>query len=201
MLQQTRCPIGIDASLTACAFMNTAGERFRIETAPADYPCFEARLHHMLQEAERALDWYVPALAAIEGFSMQSRSAQLSLERAGFGVALRHLLWERDIPFIVVPPSTLKKFATGDGFAEKNTVILHVFKKWAYTAADDNDADAYALSRFGEAFIEDVTQTFDRDFRSKVTYTYGRSTDRPPEPPRPKRSKRTVSRSRKAPAV
>jgi crossover junction endodeoxyribonuclease RuvC len=48
---------------------------------------------------------------------------------------------------IKVPPSTLKKFATGRGNAKKTEVILSVYKHYGREFTDDNEADAYVLAQ------------------------------------------------------
>ena len=54
---------------------------------------------------------------------------------------------------LIVPPNSLKKFVSGSGGAKKNTMLMHVFKKWGVEFSDDNQADAYALEQFGKAYI------------------------------------------------
>lgn len=58
-------------------------------------------------------------------------------------------LWEAGWRVCVVPPTTLKKFVTGTGRCEKSMMIREVWRLWEHEAADDNDADAYALRRLG----------------------------------------------------
>jgi Holliday junction resolvasome RuvABC endonuclease subunit len=49
-------------------------------------------------------------------------------------------------PF-VIPPMTLKKYASGKGTAKKQEMLLQIYKRWGIEFLDDNAADAYALSR------------------------------------------------------
>ena len=46
-----------------------------------------------------------------------------------------------------VPPSTLKKYATGRGNAKKIEVVLSVYKHFGKEFKDDNEADAYVLAK------------------------------------------------------
>lgn len=46
-----------------------------------------------------------------------------------------------------VPPSVLKKYATGRGNAKKIEVILSLYKQFGKEFRDDNEADAYVLAR------------------------------------------------------
>ena len=49
-----------------------------------------------------------------------------------------------------VPPSTLKKYATGRGNAKKIEVVLSVYKHFGKEFKDDNEADAYVLARIAQ---------------------------------------------------
>jgi Holliday junction resolvasome RuvABC endonuclease subunit len=48
---------------------------------------------------------------------------------------------------LVVPPMTLKKYATGKGTSKKQEMLLQIYKRWGVEFLDDNAADAYALAR------------------------------------------------------
>lgn len=61
-------------------------------------------------------------LVVMEGFSFGS--PQGATEAGGLGWAVRIALHEAGIPFAVVPPPTLKKYATGSGAAGKDDMKL-----------------------------------------------------------------------------
>lgn len=90
-------------------------------------------------------------LVALEGYSYGSHSSNLPAIGELGGVA-RVALHEANVPFIVVPPSTLKKFATGRGNAKKDEMMLEVYKRWNYSPANNDVADAYALAAFAAAY-------------------------------------------------
>lgn len=48
---------------------------------------------------------------------------------------------------LLIPPTTLKKYATGKGTAKKQEMLLQIYKRWGVEFSDDNAADAYALAR------------------------------------------------------
>jgi crossover junction endodeoxyribonuclease RuvC len=56
-------------------------------------------------------------------------------------------------PPLIVPPTSLKKFVTGRGNAKKNEMLLGVYKQWGVEFSDDNQADAFALEKFGLAYL------------------------------------------------
>jgi crossover junction endodeoxyribonuclease RuvC len=90
-------------------------------------------------------------VVVIEGYSFAGKfnnSLQYEL-----GACLRMQLYKEEIPFIEVPPTSLKKFVTGKGNAKKDLMLLHVYKRWDFDTEDDNEADAYGLAQFGRALL------------------------------------------------
>ena len=65
------------------------------------------------------------------------------------GTILREVVFERVIGWTEVPPTSLKKFLTGSGNAKKELMMLTVFKKFAISCSDNNEADAIALAYYG----------------------------------------------------
>ena len=51
--------------------------------------------------------------------------------------------------YILIPPTTLKKYATNDGRADKKKVMQHVTKKWDFSHTCNDIVDAYVLARMG----------------------------------------------------
>lgn len=68
--------------------------------------------------------------------------------------AIKLLAWEEEIDILVVPPSTLKKFVTGNGAAKKPEVIAAVQEVWGFATTQDDEADAYGLLMLGEAYTD-----------------------------------------------
>lgn len=56
---------------------------------------------------------------------------------------------ERDIEYVPVHTGTLKKFATGDGTADKAMMIMQAAAVLGRDPVDDNEADAVLLALFG----------------------------------------------------
>jgi Holliday junction resolvasome RuvABC endonuclease subunit len=68
-------------------------------------------------------------------------------------------------PFLI-PPMTLKKYATGKGNSKKQEMLLQIYKNWGVEFTDDNAADSYALARLAagiatssveEAVVKQIT--------------------------------------------
>ena len=51
--------------------------------------------------------------------------------------------------YILVPPTTLKKYATNDGRADKNKVMQFVTKRWGFSHISNDVMDAYVLAKMG----------------------------------------------------
>ena len=109
------------------------------------------RYSHYTREVAELVDAYGVDLVVIEGYSFAGKfnnSLQYEL-----GACIRMKLHENEVPFIEIPPTSLKKFVTGKGNAKKDLMMLGVYKRWDFDPADDNEADAYGLAQFGRAII------------------------------------------------
>lgn len=87
---------------------------------------------------------YVPgsALVLIEGYLQKSFSAGTTGMVHG---AVRTMLLEEGIPYGVLPPTSLKKYATGSGGASKTDMALAAFKRAGAEFGNDNECDAWWL--------------------------------------------------------
>jgi hypothetical protein len=65
------------------------------------------------------------------------------------GGVIRLMLWRAGIPYVDVPPSNVKKYATGRGNAPKPDIRMEVFKRFGHDIADDNACDAFVLYAMG----------------------------------------------------
>ena len=92
----------------------------------------------------------------IEAPVRMSASALMSGELfAACRITLRSVLGRTDPGYpIQVPPSTLKKYVTGRGNAQKSEMLLQVFKRWNVEFNDDNAADSYGLARIACSLAE-----------------------------------------------
>lgn len=166
--------LGIDPSLTATALAWHDSAAKIIRTEPSKFACFSARLEHILRQVLVFTRSRELVLVAVEGLALGKHTGQAA-ERAALQKTILWRLWREDVPTLEVPPTTLKKFVTGHGVAEKSLMIREVFKKWGYNALEDNDADAYALSRLAEAYVEGKAKWHD-ELRKKLPVTQGRQT-------------------------
>lgn len=141
--------LGIDASLTGTGLCLTTsiGTVVRLTTIDTD----GLRGASRLKEIKRVADLFIPddtVFAAIEGYAYHEVGRVFELGEVG-GV-LRLLVHERNIPYVEVPPASLKKFATGSSGASKAHMI-DAAKEAGAIPVDDNQADAFFLARVAAA--------------------------------------------------
>jgi len=106
------------------------------------------RLQIILDEVEERCALTDPVVF-IEGFSYGSRGSSV-YEIAGLGYLVRHYLYAAGIPFAIVPPTVLKKYATGKGNAGKPDMLDAAIRRFGYQGTtDDNAVDAFLLWHLG----------------------------------------------------
>lgn len=106
-----------------------------------------ARLIETEREIAEWLQGLEIDLCCLEGYAY-SRSNQAH-QIGELGGVIRRWLYLREIPVVVIPPANVKKFASGSGNADKDTVMMHVLKRWGVESVNSHEADAYVLARMG----------------------------------------------------
>lgn len=81
-------------------------------------------------------------LILIEGWLVRSQSAPITGMVHG---AVRSGLIELGLKYGTVPPSSLKKYATGSGNAPKTVMAVAAYKRAGLEFSDDNQCDAWWL--------------------------------------------------------
>lgn len=144
---------GLDVSTKRIGYAAPDGRLFSISArAGAEDP--SRRLYELIRDFETILYRYPPRpeLVVVEGYSLAS-PGRLALIRLGeIGGVVRLRLFEREIPYVEVPPSSLKRFATGRGDATKEQMIRRAIDQGAHLHGEnDDEADAFHLRRMGRA--------------------------------------------------
>jgi len=145
--------VSIDPSLTgfATAIFRSEEEPIleEMKTKPAKglVARFD-RYHLLVNHTEAILRKQYPELCLIEGYSFNSRGNS-GVTLGEFGGVLRDKILGYSDVTVEVPPSVLKKFATGKGNAGKSLVVSALSKRYTLEFASDNQADAFALGQLG----------------------------------------------------
>lgn len=145
--------LGLDLSLTATGVATQSGSLHTI--APTSTGAL--RLLHIRDEIEMMIGGMGYDVVAIEGYSFGSPNQAAHIGELG-GV-IRVALFERGIPYADIPPTSVKKFATGRGNAKKPDLRMELFKRAGIDEPDDNKVDAawlraMAHAHYGEPIVD-----------------------------------------------
>lgn len=119
------------------------------------------RLQNIRDRVAAILHAERPDLLVLEFYSLYSTNRPFAIGELG-GV-LQVTAADLGVEHVMVPPSLLKRFATGSGAAVKDRVMRDVHRKYGEEVDDDNIADAIALAKFGEVLL-----TGRSDYRSEL---------------------------------
>ncbi len=145
--------MGIDPSLTSTGFVVLRDGQLLEHAAFHTRTTGPVRLLEIQDQMLARIRDHRPELVAIEGYAFGVRGgAAFSLGELG-GV-LRVGMHLRSAKWIEVAPSQVKKFATGKGVAEKDQMLLTVFKRWGIEFKTHDEADAYVLAQIARAAVE-----------------------------------------------
>jgi crossover junction endodeoxyribonuclease RuvC len=138
--------VGLDLSLTSTGVAAIGHHTARVTTITpggTGHPRLRKLLSGIWDHACRV------DLAVIEGPSFGSKGGQQH-ERGGLWWLVAHMLWEAGIPYVVISPAQVKKYATGYGGgvkSGKDKVLAAVIRRYPDVPVDGNDqADALVLA-------------------------------------------------------
>lgn len=134
--------VGLDLSLTATGIAWCDGSTYTVKPKQSG----DRRLLEIGQEIAIAIDGRSIDLVVIEDLPTHAKSAGITGMVHG---AARVLLFRLRVPYVTVPPASLKKFATGRGNAGKPEMAVALFKRFALELPDDNQVDAFWLRAAG----------------------------------------------------
>ena len=109
------------------------------------------RIRKIVEELEMMVSENTPTVAVIEGIAYGIRNATALVQLSALNYMTRAMLIDYNIPFIIVAPTSLKKFITGNGAAKKDGMMLEVYKRYGVSILDNNVNDAYCLAQVGLA--------------------------------------------------
>lgn len=138
--------IGLDLSLTATGICMPDGAAHTIKTNAKDGDSRLLQIRHALAHA------FAPGadLAVVEDLPKHAMAAGIT--GMVHGVARAELI-DAGIPYALVVPSTLKKYATGVGSGDKVPMAIAALKRAGREFADDNQCDAWWLRVAGLDYL------------------------------------------------
>jgi Holliday junction resolvasome RuvABC endonuclease subunit len=139
--------IGIDPSLTATGIAwadgHTSVIKYHRDTT-GDRRLMD--IHVYVAEACYSVTHGLADLAVVEDLPTNAQGAGKTGMAQG---VVRLAVLTQDVPYVTVPPATLKKFATGNGNADKHLMRMEAYKRAGIEFADDNQCDAWWLRAMG----------------------------------------------------
>lgn len=148
--------LGLDPSLNSTGFSYHVGREVVtgvIDPKPLRGP---ARILYARTKFRALLDDIDPELVVVEGYAMGAKGMVFNLGEMGGMYRLE--LFDRRIPYLEVPPTNLKLFATGSGGlrgdAKKAAMVSTAAKHLGRKLRTDDEADAFHLMRMGLAYLD-----------------------------------------------
>ena len=99
------------------------------------------------------MQWHEPDLVQMEGVSYGSTGSAALVDLAGLNFSIRMMLIDEDVNFNILAPTTVKKFAVGNGAADKNVMVAS-WKMLDKNISDINDikvddlADSFFIAHY-----------------------------------------------------
>ena len=135
--------IGLDLSITATGIADAVGDTY---TVGGKATLGDLRLHYIADCVQDEIDCEVD-LAVIEDLAVHGPGGGMAAAQVMGAVKLT--LLTAGVPYALVAPSTLKKYATGKGTASKADMAVALFKRTGLELPDDNQVDAFLLRAAG----------------------------------------------------
>ncbi len=136
--------LGVDISIT-CTGLAGPGWTDTIRPPKADKASIYQRMDHVVATLADYLTGV--DLVVVEGLAMAAHDTNRQI--AGLNWIVRRDLWKRRIPFASVPPSVVKKYATGNGSADKAAMVLATARRFSWFDGGEDESDAVWLMAAG----------------------------------------------------
>lgn len=134
--------VGLDLSITATGIAWCDDTTYTVTSKATG----DARLPAIVSEVARAVDGRNIDLVVIEDLPTHAKAAGITGMVHG---AVRTWLINHHVPYALITPASLKKYATGRGNAGKPDMAVAAYKRLGREPADDNQVDALWLRAAG----------------------------------------------------
>lgn len=134
----------------------------KLESNKGDYPLKEynkaCNIYNICMIIRDILQVHEPDLVQMEGVSYGSVGSAALVDLAGLNFAIRMILFKGDTQFNILAPTAIKKFAVGNGAAEKDVMIAS-WKKLDKNITNITDiklddlADSFFIAHYSESQV------------------------------------------------
>jgi Holliday junction resolvasome RuvABC endonuclease subunit len=165
--------LALDLSLTSTGVCTTLdGEISTYRLAPKKEIKGFARLAWFNTRIYEALGKGNYDCIVIENYAMGVGRGGRAFSIGELGGVVRLAVFHSGIKCFLVPPTTLKKFITGNGGSDKSVVSKELYKRYGVDLNNDDEVDAACLAIMGSYLYdnqsEDELFDYQRDALSKV---------------------------------
>jgi len=141
--------VGLDPSLTNTGVAFPDGST----TTLATYRDGWDRVCEILRQLKSVLDQSRATHVCMEGAFIMPKHIQGAMGLIELSGHMKMLILSRGLPIVLVPPTTLKLYASGKGNANKAFVMKEIKRRWAKSFVSSDRADAFALQQFGVDYL------------------------------------------------
>lgn len=143
---------GIDPSLTGSGVADVAGELSEHKSNPTSLAIYE-RHSRLTDLRERILADITGADLVVIEQPAYSKAVGHMHDRSGLWWLVAAAVIEAGMTLVEVPPTALKKFATGKGNATKPDMRMALFQRFGLDVRSDNKVDAWWCRALGLALV------------------------------------------------
>lgn len=140
--------IGIDRSLTSTGFAVVCDGRLRFQTEIKTALFGADRLIEIGRQCLQKISQWGSPFIVMEGYSFNSKFSQ-GHSLGELGGVLKAFFTMKKISWMEVEPTTLKKYITGKGSADKALVPMFINKRFGSVPQGNDEADAIGCAFFG----------------------------------------------------
>ena len=112
-----------------------------------------------------------PVLVVIEGYLPHTPGTIATIRAGEVGGMARCVVYRLGAHLVICPPSRLKRFATGNGSADKPAMVARAVELGAETD-DHNQADAFLLRYLGRMGCGDISPSADHEAEVVAALTW-----------------------------
>lgn len=156
-MSNTPTILGFDPSLTSSGYAYHGQNKIITGTFKPKKLRGLERLVHIRETLRMQFEVFPdgrPDYMVYEGYAMGiGTKGGRSFDLGELGGVLKVFAYEMGVKIVLVPPASLKMFTTGKGNAKKPEMAEAVELKWGYSLTQDDEVDAFALLKLGEAYL------------------------------------------------